>query len=1256
MSSFTEYNANNDFNDIIFDLNDISSFLYTVGYITREKYYNLKKQNKTQINHEIAFENNLSITMTDASVKYGELLSKVNKLFKADITFEEIFLQYKFLTKGDITFCTLLNYIIILIYILNNYSDLLNINNLLNISKEKITTIEIDSINSIQTNSINNSLEQLYKNIQDNPSFKDKEINPNLIILIFFISFNNTVIINSESNNIYDFISKYTMYNKVYFSNIDIGLMLYIETIIFIYRYAIVNTEGIEQIIKANDNHGQKFNKINTSNNSIITNRNKRKSNLKDEIIDKIKKPFTSRTTIDTRKNVKKEIGEYTMTDYLGNSNNNLNLNNSSISTISDNSNYLNDKSNIPNLYLFDNETIYFPYNPHLTIFMFQNYLKLFSFYVLDKYKIFLLINLTIGNIYDLREEFCKDEEKNEKNKKGNKINIEEDEEEYNKDYYSLKNYKNYDFKIFNNINIKSLKYINLQNTHFLSNNLIYICFKSIYFNELLIKVACFDDEKKIEAINIKYVDLIKKANMCFIQEPTIIKYNAVDNLTLNDLYLQYNILINLLEFFSKSKNYKKNEQILMSFKFSLFKCVINRENKIIQLFFDFSKIKEKTLFHYLKKINKVFLLEQKYENIISILRDYKNYESKIRLLQSNFRSHQVNYLFSIIIKKIVDYLDDLKITRINVLESKFNIFNPNMRVYIKNGRLKKKTRIEQLRKTIQSFAYSHKIKELLNYLSLLEENFELVMLSDNYNKDFRLIRKCDENQIFFFICKENKKMNLLEKEKQNENNKFSSTGVGDMYHATKKNEKHNGQKSQTEGFNEYLHIIVYIKSDQISFINIINILDSLIEDDQVELQNEITMICDRFYLESYVIMEQSLKSTTKKLFNIVDNYYLIAKKIKSNENDDKEFLNYDIFISNDYVSILNYHPYNYIKNNYSELVFEFLSCLSSCIELIIYSMRTKDIFLEKFFYILRTTKDKYFYFEYKNSNIFFKKIKEFDSLLFFNPKKSEPLLCLLPKIPESDFTISLKNFYDVYLRLFLNLNKVEEKKEKLSQIFLYKLHKNIFYENYDSIILISYSYQAFNIINDFLMKNNFLSTTNEKFSNIFFFPFEKTDLDKNYKDLLKNYLNNSSVVKNIYIYDYGFETSSKYNNSSNYLMGYRKSEYLLDKSKELVNKKELDKNDCIKKMLFKYLKKKKCNAKYIKKNINNIIMLYNKNDNIRIYHLNMNDYENILKNYQKNIYQISTQKVDMRLQNLTEDAKNNYIISKNKQKPCNIF
>lgn len=52
------------------------------------------------------------------------------------------------------------------------------------------------------------------------------------------------------------------------------------------------------------------------------------------------------------------------MTDYLGYKNNNLTLNtNIDGSYISS---YINGKKNIPNLYLFDNETIVFPMNPQL--------------------------------------------------------------------------------------------------------------------------------------------------------------------------------------------------------------------------------------------------------------------------------------------------------------------------------------------------------------------------------------------------------------------------------------------------------------------------------------------------------------------------------------------------------------------------------------------------------------------------------------------------------------------------------------------------------------------------------------------------------------------------------------------------------------------------------------------------------------------------------------------------------------------------
>ena len=299
---------------------------------------------------------------------------------------------------------------------------------------------------------------------------------------------------------------------------------------------------------------------------------------------------------------------------------------------------------------------------------------------------------------------------------------------------------------------------------------------------------------------------------------------------------------------------------------------------------------------------------------------------------------------------------------------------------------------------------------------------------------------------------------------------------------------------------------------------------------------------------------------------------------------------------------------------------------------------------------------DKYFYFEYKNTNIFIKQIKDFDSLIFFNSKKAMPLLCLLPKIPESEYTMSVDNFYDVYLRLFLNLNKVEQQKDKLSQIFLYKIHKNIFYENYDSIILIAFSYEAFNLFNDFFLKNNFLTTTKEKFNNIYFFPFDTNIKDNNYNKLLENHKNSASVANNIFIYEYGINQNFYFRKQNLLSLSYKKSEFLLNKTKELISNKNLLQEREEKKILFKILKNKKFNKKSIKKVINNIIMFWRRNDKINIYHLNISDYENVLKNYQKNIYQIQTQKVDMRLQNLTEDAINNYNNLKNKQKNCLIY
>jgi hypothetical protein len=177
-------------------------------------------------------------------------------------------------------------------------------------------------------------------------------------------------------------------------------------------------------------------------------------------------------------------------------------------------------------------------------------------------------------------------------------------------------------------------------------------------------------------------------------------------------------------------------------------------------------------------------------------------------------------------------------------------------------------------------------------------------------------------------------------------------------------------------------------------------------------------------------------------MYNVIDDLLMIAKNIKvdnkSNENDDdqldndqdKEYYNYDVYIANDFIAVSNYHLYDVKEDkNYSRVIFEFLSILSSCVELILYILKNKDIYISKFVYLIRSTKDDYYIFEYKNSNMFIKKVKEFDSLINLNVKQCYPLFCFISKKTETKYTISNDNFYDVFLRLFLNLNKVVDTK-----------------------------------------------------------------------------------------------------------------------------------------------------------------------------------------------------------------------------------
>jgi hypothetical protein len=95
--------------------------------------------------------------------------------------------------------------------------------------------------------------------------------------------------------------------------------------------------------------------------------------------------------------------------------------------------------------------------------------------------------------------------------------------------------------------------------------------------------------------------------------------------------------------------------------------------------------------------------------------------------------------------------------------------------------------------------------------------------------------------------------------------------------------------------------------------------------------------------------------------------------------------------------------------------------------------------------------------------------------------------------------------------------------------------------------------------------------------------------------------------------------------------------------------------------LLFKKFEKITNNNKIdIKKNLKNIynFLIGNCNESlVEKYDLNLKDYENIIDNYNKEKIKIQTQKIEMRVFQLTEDAKNSQTKSKRrKSNECLIF
>ena len=1328
-----------EFNQNSIDINDLCSFLIKCGFLkkcsfTKIQSYLLNYNSTYYQNICNILQFNEKVTLEEISDKHKNITSSLKKLFNINVTLEEIYSQYLYYTKENISINIFINWLIIIDLIINNFSVSLNFEkerNFSNLMKNKIEIFDISSIisNNLINKNSNSKLELLYKNLERQPTYMGKYAESDLIITIYLMSLENQIKINKEIPNLSIILNYLELYNKIYISNIYISLIIYLEIIILINIH-----------LYSNKNKKNYFEYNPTSKNNPIY--------KKLELSETNNISFFS----PQKKINKKKIG-ITISEF-----NNLHL----------------IEKNIANFYIFDNEMPSHFYDASTKLFMFQNYLKLYAFFYLNKNKTNININLTIENIYELIKKISNSNKEKEElenienppksergihgafapnnnfsenlknyikvNKIKNATNYKQQESKNiinDEDFINI-NYKNIIFPKLNNfyerhsqnLNFFGLKIINKNNSNTIVNNNI---------DQILIKLINNMDLSYIRKINTNYIDFILNSHTCYFQE-SIFTFssqskekekeidvtdssimltprslpqtksilleqnksdNNIDNLSIDDFFDECTILYYFLDFYSHI-DFKKLPKVIQ-IKLNTFKCNINQNNKTIQIYFNFSNIKEKKLFQFLKESKGMLIFIQKYQFVIRSLKEYKLYQITIRVSQTNFRSSQLNYFFTFITHKLVDYLEEIKHNKIIIYETQLNNYNPNMKVYLKDFYLKKKLQIANLKAIIQSCSFFNKIKVLFDYLPELVDMWNLIVFSDT-QKDVKLLRTFDDNKLFFIITKDN--------DISDNTNKYLLTSV--INNENSKNIKNkNNQFGKSKEY-EYLNIIIYAKNSIEDLTKIINNIQLLVMNKNSVLDYKTNLICERFFFEQKILLDSKNHQLQMNVSNLIDDFFLISKKfgpinnnyinIKTRKgskaskelkrksdikeingagnNISNEYYNYDFFIGDDYVGILNNHQYDInldYKNNFNELIYQYLAVLSSCLELIYYLLKSKNIFILRFVYIIRTKNDLYYSWEYKNGNIFIKKIKDFSSLFTLNIKKSIPLFCFLSK-KEKQKTTSIEggddNFYDVFIRLFLNLNKVAKNKE-LNIEFFKKIYKNIFKDNYFE--LVSFSYEAFLFFNDFFISNDYLNISNgEKFEKCNIIPFEGHFDKKNYMEILslfnseKKNKNKKLIVKNLNIFNFGIDYNYIYKNKEKVLFGFSKIDYFINEYNNYIfNNIQYEfkqKKDALKKKF-----EEKMPNKNYKKNINknirkiqeftfgNLGNEINNNENecsILVFNSPIELYNLIVKDYIKEKMIIKTQKNELNVFQIEETNMENKkpVNTTENKRDCLIF
>lgn len=1137
---------------VLLDINNIELFLINSGYLNQKVW---KKNNSdffewNKVNEIlISFEFNEKITATEASVKYGDKIQWINKIFKNDNTLDEFHSQYCHYTSSNISFIKLLNNFILLEIILKNFYNIINKNNeenINNIFSQQIIMNDIDLNSSLNDKTIvglKQKLESIYVKINKNPSYKGKDVNYKLISIIFLLSMGSSFSIDKNIPNISNLMNLFTFYNILFINDINLSFILFLSVIISI---------------------------------NLCIYANKKKSHFK----------FLNFDKTNYNNFYFQEINKRNALEIKGNNNESND-----------------DKKNYISLFLFDNDIINYTGDYLFDLLMFQNYLKLFSIYHLSKNQIKLTINLTIETLIETLKTFNDNVIiDNINNTNSNNININ----------INTNNILKNKTLIDNQIKTNDLL--------LLSQNNLTKCFSTFNFNELFIKTTNFKDENEIREINTKYLEFIQKSKkLYFINSISTINQiemknnnsteTIIDNTSLENLTNEFKALKFLLHYYHKNKEAKKYLQFYC-FKFRFFKCSIFRESKKeIQLIFDYSSIKERILLNYLKDIVNILFLIKEYENVINAINEFKLYTIIFRVCQTDFRSQHLNFFFTMIIKKLVYYIEEKKYNRITIYDSKLNAYHDKMFVYIKDESMKIKSRINTLKELFNQSVFNNKFKGFNSYLKDLAESWDIIIIGEDI-KYHNLLYSKNLNILF---------LNIVKEENDNSIQDFmdilpQNMLLGDM------EEKMNNKLIDKK----YINIFMYIINDEDFADKILKFAEELKGNNNV-LKNKITIICERFFFEENIIMNSRIKDENKQIFNFIDNYYLICDK-KKNE----EIFKYDLYITINKTSIVN-HVKQEINKDFSQFINNFISTLSSCVELILYILKNKEIEEPTTFFYLQRIKKDYYFLEYTMSNIFIQKLKVFDSLLLFNPKNSIPLFFLLSEKQNNDSDMGNSNcFLDLFLRLFLNLNKVVEN-NKLNEVFFEKIHKNMFYQNYDIYKIMAFSFEAFCTFNDLFINNNYFQISkNDKFEMCYILPYE-IDTEKKiekFKKIMEYQENDELMVKKIKIYDYQFTKAYIYQHSHDLKMDYQKIEFFFDyhkSSRRLANMIRTKMMHVYKKLIDKNKEKKN-----IKKIFNNIKELYYEKNNISYYNCKSSQLDEFFKEYNTEQIKISVVKVDI--------------------------